>query len=186
MHIALFIISFVLCPSINGTNLDRSANSVDQNYIDKIAIVNLILETYSPISARRDDPVRIGLYNRFENQAIFKEIRCRNLDWGVTYCDLFNVVRFYNKMRFLTTRWFDFEDNATIQLMQAPNFDHVEIYFHFSPIAINYDGNKALVMVRIDEKENKSNGLIIGLEKNNTWKIQRKYTLDESALSSQN
>jgi hypothetical protein len=186
MHFALFIISIVLCPSISEPNLDHSDITVDQNYIDKIEIVNLILESYSAISERRDDPVHIGLYHRFENQTIFDEIRCRNLDWGVAYCDLFNVVRYYNKMRFLTTRWFDFEDNATIQLMEVPNFDRVEIYFHFSPIAINYDGNKALVMVRIDEGENKSSGLIIGLEKNNTWEIELKYTLDESALSSKN
>lgn len=185
MKFLVLLISFLINPSINGVDFDCNDPSSSQNYIDKIAIVNLILESYSPIPERNDDPFRIGLYNRFENQTDFDGIRCRDLDWGVAYCDLFNVVRFYNKTRFLTTRWFDFEDRATIQLMEVPNFNRVEIFFHFSPVAINYSGKKALVMVRVDEDENESKSMIIGLEKSDEWEITREYQLDLQSITQQ-
>ena len=179
MNFVLLIFTIFLNASITG--VPHEAIDYDYQYIDRIAIIKLVLESYTSIPENdRDNPMRIGLHNRFENQSVFDEIRCRDLRWGTAYCDLFNVVRFYDKMRFLNTKWFDFQDRATLHLMESPNFSRVEIYYHFSPIAINYTGKKAVVMVQIDEDQNNSKGFIIGLEKNKDWDITLKHEVEIS------
>jgi hypothetical protein len=144
------------------------------NYLDKIAIVDLIIHKYSEAyrsEKKSKASLKIGLHNRFSNLDRFTPVRCKDLNWGPLYCDLVDVVRFYDKIRFLNTKWFDYEEKASLHLIEEPNFDKIHIYFHFSPVAIDHYGTKAVVMVKVQHGESDGMGMIFSFEKKDEWEI---------------